>query len=125
MKKRISILVLALLLTLTMLVSGCSSVENNDAEENNTPQENTAVEENNEPKEDSPQEENATSEGEYIITAEAAIKAINEEGTVLVDAQGAEDYGKAHIDGAVNIARADITVSDDVPNVLAPEEKNN
>ncbi len=62
-------------------------------------------------------------QGEDILTAEEALKAIEGEDTVLVDAQNSSGYGEGHLENAVNIARNDITVLGPFPNMLAPASK--
>ena len=61
----------------------------------------------------------AAETGTEIIDAKAAVQLIAD-GAVLVDAQKASDYAKAHVEGAVNISRADIVINTPVPNMLAP-----
>ena len=53
-----------------------------------------------------------------IISAKEAVKKI-ENGYILVDAQKATSYKKRHIEGAVNIERKAIMISEPVPNTLA------
>jgi len=61
-------------------------------------------------------------EGPYIIGADQAISMI-EDGAVLVDAQMADAYEEAHIEGAVNIARGDIVVNEPFPNMVGGMEQ--
>ncbi len=62
-------------------------------------------------------------EGKDIITAGKALKIIEEEDVVIVDAQESGDYKSLHLEGAVNIARNDITTFGPFPNMLASVSK--
>lgn len=64
---------------------------------------------------------NAPDEGLYIIDAKDASEYIGVQGNVTVDMQKPEDYAKAHIKGAVNMALAEIVINTPVPNMLAPK----
>lgn len=57
--------------------------------------------------------------GSEIIDAKDALKLINEENVVFIDAQNSEGYLQKHIKGSVNISRSDIVISEPVPNLLA------
>ncbi|HKL10880.1 MAG TPA: rhodanese-like domain-containing protein [Clostridia bacterium] len=61
-------------------------------------------------------------DGPFIVDAEKAAEMIND-GTVLVDAQMADAYDVAHIEGAVNITRGDIVVSEPFPNMVGGKEQ--
>jgi len=61
--------------------------------------------------------------GQDIITADEALKMIEEETVVVVDAQQSGDFEDKHLDGAVNIARNDITTFGPYPNMLADASK--
>lgn len=65
----------------------------------------------------------SNSEEKYIIDASQAVKLLEQDGVVLVDTQGPEEYGTAHVKGAVNISRNDITINIPVPNMLASKGK--
>ncbi|PLX34892.1 MAG: rhodanese [Clostridiales bacterium] len=56
-------------------------------------------------------------DGPFIVDAETAAEMIGE-GAVLVDAQMEDAYDAAHIEGAVNITRGDIVVSEPFPNMV-------
>ena len=58
-----------------------------------------------------------------IITAKEALSLISDSKTVLVDARNFPDYSNGHIEGAVNISRADIVVNTPYINMLAPAEQ--
>ncbi|MCG8481711.1 MAG: sulfurtransferase [Clostridia bacterium] len=60
--------------------------------------------------------------GTEIILAETALDMMDDEEVVLVDAQKNSTYMKQHIQGAVNIERSDIVVSEPFPNMLAPKK---
>src|SRR6056297_251017 len=62
-------------------------------------------------------------EGQDIITANQALKMIEEEDVVVVDTQKSGDYKDQHLEGAVNIARNDITTFGPFPNMLASASK--
>jgi len=62
-------------------------------------------------------------EGQDIITANQALKMIEEEDVVVVDTQKSGDYEDQHLEGAVNIARNDITTFGPFPNMLASASK--
>lgn len=57
-----------------------------------------------------------------IVDAEQAL-ALVEGGALLVDAQDALRYNRAHVAGAVNVARADIVVNEPFPALVAPPEQ--
>lgn len=61
--------------------------------------------------------------GQDIITADEALKMIEEEELVVVDTQKSGDFEDQHLDGAVNIARNDITTFGPYPNMLADASK--
>ncbi|ODS50209.1 MAG: thiosulfate/3-mercaptopyruvate sulfurtransferase [Halanaerobium sp. 4-GBenrich] len=61
--------------------------------------------------------------GQDIITADEALKMIEEGEVVVVDAQQSGDFEDQHLDGAVNIARNDITTFGPYPNMLADASK--
>src|SRR6056297_4185663 len=61
--------------------------------------------------------------GQDIITANQALKMIENEDVVVVDAQKSGDYEDQHLEGAVNIARNDITTFGPFPNMLASASK--
>jgi thiosulfate/3-mercaptopyruvate sulfurtransferase len=59
-----------------------------------------------------------------IITAEEALQLVeNNSSAVLVDTRTMPEYNEGHIEGAVNISRADIVVMSPHPALLAPPEK--
>lgn len=57
--------------------------------------------------------------GTEIIDA-GQVQALLDDDAVLVDAQTAVKYAAEHIEGAVNISRADIVVNEPFPNLVAP-----
>ena len=61
--------------------------------------------------------------GQDIITTDEALKMIEEEEVVVVDTQKSGDFEDQHLDGAVNIARNDITTFGPYPNMLADAAK--
>src|SRR6056297_4059819 len=61
--------------------------------------------------------------GQDIITANQALKMIEEEDVVVIDTQKSGDYKDQHLEGAVNIARNDITTFGPFPNMLADASK--
>lgn len=61
--------------------------------------------------------------GQDIITADQTLKTIDNEDVVVVDAQTSGDYKDQHLQGAVNIARNDITTFGPFPNMLADASK--
>lgn len=61
--------------------------------------------------------------GEYIIDAEDVSMLLEQNDTVLVDAQNSTEYKNKHVDGAVNISRSHIVVNTPYPNMLAPKEQ--
>lgn len=61
-------------------------------------------------------------EGPYIISARSAIKLMDDNSVVLVDAQNLDEFSKKHVEGAINISRADIVISEPVPNMLLNKE---
>ena len=56
--------------------------------------------------------------GNSIIDGPEAVSLIEQDGVVLVDTQAANFYQMEHADGAVNISRADIVVSEPYPNLV-------
>lgn len=56
--------------------------------------------------------------GNSIIDGTEAVSLIGQDGVVLVDTQAANFYQMEHADGAVNISRADIVVSEPYPNLV-------
>ncbi|WP_432407811.1 sulfurtransferase [Wukongibacter sp. M2B1] len=62
-------------------------------------------------------------EAKSIISAKDALQLLGKENVVLVDAQKANIYGKAHVKGSVNISRDDIVVKEPVANVLGTKEQ--
>lgn len=60
--------------------------------------------------------------GTEIVSAGDAWELV-EGGAVLVDARSGGDYQGGHIEGAVNISRADIVINDPFPNLLAPADQ--
>ena len=61
-------------------------------------------------------------EGPYIISAKSAIKLMDDNSVVLVDAQNPDEFSKKHVEGAINISRADIVISEPVRNELINKE---
>lgn len=61
--------------------------------------------------------------GTEIVTAREALTLVAQAGTVLVDARPAMDYRDGHVQGAVNVSRADIVVNTPYPNMLADVEQ--
>ncbi len=61
-------------------------------------------------------------EGNYIVEAKEVAKLI-EDGAILVDARGQDDYNAGHIDGAINIPMSSLTVTKDVKGMLADEDE--
>ena len=61
--------------------------------------------------------------GQDIITADEALKMIEEEDVVVVDTQKSGDFEDQHLEGSVNIARNDITNFGPYPNMLADASK--
>jgi thiosulfate/3-mercaptopyruvate sulfurtransferase len=59
---------------------------------------------------------------QYIVTPDEALKLV-EEGAILVDAQSSEEYGLSHIEGAVNIPMAALTISEPYSNMLPEKEQ--
>lgn len=60
--------------------------------------------------------------GHYIIEASTAIKMLNSENVILVDAQVPADYSKEHIKGARNIDKDEVNITTPVPGMLGPQE---
>ncbi|MFW5736812.1 MAG: rhodanese-like domain-containing protein, partial [Halanaerobium sp.] len=58
-----------------------------------------------------------------IISADEALKMIEEEEVVVVDTQKSGDFEDQHLEGAVNIERNDITSFGPYPNMLADASK--
>jgi thiosulfate/3-mercaptopyruvate sulfurtransferase len=59
-----------------------------------------------------------------IISAAEALELLAAGGNVvLVDARNAVEYRESHVEGAVNISRADIVVMTPHPNLVAPAER--
>ena len=61
--------------------------------------------------------------GQDIITAKKALNMIEDENIVVIDTQKSGDYEDKHLEGAVNIARNDITTFGPFPNMLASASK--
>ncbi len=61
-------------------------------------------------------------EGPYIISARSAIKLMDGNNVVVVDVQNLDAFSKRHIEGAVNISRSDIVISEPVSNMLLGKE---
>lgn len=62
--------------------------------------------------------------GTEIISAEEALELLeSRDDAVLVDTQTLIKYRDQHIDGAVNVSRADIVVNAPFPNLVAPAEQ--
>jgi thiosulfate/3-mercaptopyruvate sulfurtransferase len=61
--------------------------------------------------------------GQDIITAEQALNMMGEDNVVFVDTQKSGDFKDRHLEGAVNIARNDITTFGPYPNMLASASK--
>lgn len=61
--------------------------------------------------------------GQDIITADEALKIIDEEEVVIVDTQKSGDFEEKHLAGAVNITRNAITTFAPFPNMLASASK--
>ncbi|TDO89260.1 thiosulfate/3-mercaptopyruvate sulfurtransferase [Halanaerobium saccharolyticum] len=61
--------------------------------------------------------------GQDIVTADEALKMIEAEEIIVVDAQKSGNFEDQHLDGAVNIARNDITTFGPYPNMLADASK--
>jgi len=59
-------------------------------------------------------------EGREIISSIEAIELFNDEDIVIIDAQKSASYTKEHIEGSVNISRADIVINEPVLSMLAP-----
>lgn len=57
-------------------------------------------------------------EGAYIISAKTAIKLLENNNVILIDAQKLDAFEKQHIKGAINISRKDIVINKPVPNML-------
>jgi Rhodanese-related sulfurtransferase len=68
-------------------------------------------------------DKNLSQQGKNIITAKEAVKLIKDNKAVLVDVQTKEEYGKAHIKGAVSVSLEDITQNVPYPNMLASKGK--
>ncbi len=58
-----------------------------------------------------------------IIEADEALALTGEENVVLVDTQKANFYQMEHVEGAVNISRADIVVMEPYPNLVGTKEQ--
>src|SRR6056297_3260177 len=56
--------------------------------------------------------------GTSIIDGKEAVSLIDQNGVVVVDTQAANFYQMEHVEGAVNISRADIVVSEPYPNLV-------
>lgn len=61
-------------------------------------------------------------DGPYIVDAQKALSLVGE-GAVLVDARKAEAYEARHLEGSVNVSRADIVVNDPFPNLVGSREQ--
>lgn len=55
--------------------------------------------------------------GQYIVTAKDALR-MAKDGAIIVDAQSAEDYAAAHIEGAVSIPMSSLVVNEPYDNML-------
>ncbi len=58
-----------------------------------------------------------------IISAKEAVGMIGVDNVILVDARSSMDYKKGHIEGAINVSRADIVANTPYPNMLCPPEQ--
>jgi thiosulfate/3-mercaptopyruvate sulfurtransferase len=65
---------------------------------------------------------NYAESGTVLIDGKEAAKLVGTSNVVLVDAQKSSSYAVEHVEGAVNIERADIVKSDPVVNMLADKE---
>ena len=62
--------------------------------------------------------------GTEIISATEALEILDsQDNVVLVDARGGLDYRESHVEGAVNISRADIVVMTPFPNLVGPADQ--
>jgi thiosulfate/3-mercaptopyruvate sulfurtransferase len=61
--------------------------------------------------------------GTEIIEARDLSRYLSQPNAVLVDARNMPDYRESHIQGAVNVSRADIVVMNPFPALLAPAEQ--
>lgn len=57
-----------------------------------------------------------------IIEASELGALLGEADTVVVDARSPEDYQKGHLEGAVNLSPAELSVNEPVPSTIAPKE---
>lgn len=64
----------------------------------------------------------STEKGHYIVEASVAMKMLNSEKVILVDAQKPEDYSKEHIKGARNIDKEEVNISTPVPGILGSKD---
>lgn len=60
--------------------------------------------------------------GGYIVTPKEALELV-EGGAILVDAESPEDYGLAHIEGAVNVPMSELVINEPYKNMLAPSSQ--
>ena len=65
----------------------------------------------------------AETENSLIVSTKELTDYIGKENVVLVDMQSAEDYGKEHLEGAVNIPAEDIVINVPVKNILTSKKK--
>ena len=62
--------------------------------------------------------------GTEIISAEEALEIVaSNDSAVLVDTRPFFDYGETHVEGAVNVTRENIVVSEPFPNLVGPPEQ--
>jgi thiosulfate/3-mercaptopyruvate sulfurtransferase len=61
--------------------------------------------------------------GAQIVDAEKALTMLSDGSAVLVDAQTGINYNKEHVEGAVNVSRADIVVNAPYPNLVGEKEQ--
>lgn len=65
----------------------------------------------------------AETEESLIVSAKELSDYMGKENVVLVDMQSPEDYGKEHLEGAVNITTDDIVINVPVKNMLTSKKK--
>jgi len=61
--------------------------------------------------------------GTEIVEASEVSALLEQSDAVLVDTRSMPEYNETHIDGAVNVSRADIVVMQPYPDLVAPAEK--
>ncbi|MGV8145895.1 MAG: sulfurtransferase [Alkaliphilus sp.] len=61
-------------------------------------------------------------EGPYIVSAKSAIKLMDDNNVIVVDAQNLDAFRKQQVQGAVNISRSDVVISEPVSNMLLGKE---